>query len=53
MIDGKCLRAARLASSAQKTLVTRSVFCETGSEKSPPGGETAPTTVTEPILSVR
>ncbi len=47
---GKCLLPAKLASRAQKTLVTLKVFCETGYEKSPPGGETAPTMVTDPIL---
>ena len=34
----------RDASSAQNTLHIRRVFCVTGSDKSPPGGETAPTT---------
>ena len=33
---------------AQKTFTTRSVAWTTGSERSPPGGETEPTTVTEP-----
>ena len=35
----------------RNTLVTLNVFCETGSEKSPPGGETAPTKVSDPIRS--
>ena len=47
-MDGKCLLDARLASSPQNTRVTLNVFCETGSEKSPPGGETAPTRDKEP-----
>ena len=50
-MDGKCLLFAKLASRPQKTRVTLSVFCETGSEKSPPGGETAPTNDNDPCLS--
>ena len=50
-MDGKCLLFAKLASSPQNTRVTLSVFCETGSEKSPPGGETAPTNDNDPCLS--
>ena len=43
--------AARLsASSAQNVLTMRRVFWVTGSEKSPPGGETAPTTEIEPSV---
>ncbi len=45
---GKCRRWESFASSAQKTLTIRRVFWVTGSEKSPPGGETAPMTETEP-----
>ncbi len=45
---GKWRLYAKRASSAQKTFVTRSVFCVTGSEKSPPGGDTAPMTESEP-----
>ena len=45
--------AARDASRAQNTLVTRSVFCDTGSDMSPPGGDTAPIAVTEPMLPPR
>src|SRR3989344_4572567 len=49
LIEGKCRRCASFASSAQKVLVTRSVDCVTGSEKSPPGGLTAPIIVTLPV----
>ena len=48
LIAGKCRRWDNFASSAQKTLTIRSVFWVTGSEKSPPGGETAPMTETDP-----
>jgi|GEM_PF-4834743 len=48
-MDGKWRREASEASSAQKTRAMRSVFWLTGSEVSPPGGETAPTTVIEPV----
>ena len=50
-IAGKWRAYARDESSAQKTLTIRIVACETGSEISPPGGETAPMAVTEPRLS--
>ena len=40
-------------SSAQKQRIKRLVCCVTGSEKSPPGGETAPTTVTEPLAAAQ
>src|SRR3989344_1863528 len=51
-IEGKCLLCANFASKAQKTFVTLNVLCVTGSEKSPPGGETAPMTETEPSFFV-
>ena len=44
---GKCLLSAKSASKAQNTFTIRRVFCATGSEKSPPGGETAPIRVTD------
>ncbi len=49
-MDGKCLLEARLASSPQNARVTLRVFCETGSDMSPPGGDTAPITLTDPSL---
>ena len=49
--DGKCLRCASFLSRPQKTWTMESVAAVTGSEKSPPGGLTAPTTVTVPSLS--
>src|SRR3989338_11445590 len=50
--DGKCLLCASFASSAQSVFVTLNVDCVTGSEKSPPGGETAPIIETEPSFSM-
>lgn len=47
--DGKCLRCASFLSRPQKTCTMPSVAEQTGSEKSPPGGETAPTIVMEPV----
>ncbi len=49
-IAGKCRRSARSESSAQKVFTMRSVFWVTGSEKSPPGGDTAPITETDPSV---
>ncbi len=49
---GKCLLWANLESNAQNVLATLNVFWVTGSEKSPPGGLTAPITETEPSFSV-
>merc|ERR1712087_485050 len=46
--DGKCLRCANFLSKPQNTCTILKVADVTGSVKSPPGGETAPTTVTEP-----
>ncbi len=46
---GKCLLSRSLESSAQNTRTIRSVFCVTGSFRSPPGGETAPTTEIDPV----
>ena len=45
---GKWRRWARSAESAHSAPVARSEHCVTGSEKSPPGGETAPMIVTAP-----
>ena len=41
-IAGKWRLYAKELDSPQNTLTMRSVACETGSEISPPGGETAP-----------
>ena len=46
--DGKCFLCASFLSKPQNTCTMPSVADVTGSEKSPPGGDTAPTTVTEP-----
>ena len=51
LTDGKCLRCASFLSRPQNTCTMPSVAEVTGSEKSPPGGDTAPTTVTEPSRS--
>ncbi len=48
LTEGKCLRCASFLSRPQKTCTMASVAAVTGSEKSPPGGDTAPTMVTEP-----
>ena len=48
MSDGKCLRWASFLSRPQKTWTMDSVAAVTGSLKSPPGGDTAPMTVTVP-----
>jgi len=45
---GKCFRCANFLSRPQNTCTMLSVALVTGSEKSPPGGLTAPTTVTLP-----
>ena len=50
LTDGKCLRCASFLSKPQNTCTMPSVALVTGSEKSPPGGDTAPTIVTEPSL---
>ena len=47
--DGKCLRWASFLSRPQKTWTMPRVAAHTGSEKSPPGGETAPTMEMEPV----
>ncbi len=52
-MDGKCRRWESFASRAQKTFTIRSVFWVTGSEKSPPGGDTAPMTETDPCFPSR
>ncbi len=41
---GKCLLYASAESSPQNTFTIRRVACDTGSEISPPGGDTAPIT---------
>mmetsp|Transcript_117682 Transcript_117682/g.366618 ORF Transcript_117682/g.366618 Transcript_117682/m.366618 type:complete len:237 (-) Transcript_117682:1191-1901(-) len=46
--EGKCLRCASFLSKPQKTCTMLRVADVTGSVKSPPGGETAPTMVMEP-----
>ena len=46
--DGKCLRCASFLSRPQNTWTIPNVADTTGSEMSPPGGETAPTMVTLP-----
>lgn len=51
MTEGKCFLWASFLSKPQKTYTIARVDDVTGSEKSPPGGETAPTIVTEPSLS--
>src|SRR5881296_640959 len=48
LIAGKCRRARRAVSRAQNTFTMRRVPWVTGSEKSPPLGDTAPTTETDP-----
>ena len=48
LMVGKCLLSLSLVSSAQKTRTIRRVFCVTGSDRSPPGGETAPMTEMDP-----
>lgn len=51
LIDGKCFLWASFLSRPQKTWTIPSVAEVTGSEKSPPGGETAPTIETDPSRS--
>ena len=46
---GKCLRCASFLSKPQNTWTMPRVAEVTGSEKSPPGGDTAPTMVTGPL----
>merc|ERR1712187_472254 len=46
--DGKCLRCANFLSKPQNTCTMLRVADVTGSVKSPPGGDTAPTIVMEP-----
>merc|ERR1712093_469616 len=48
LIDGKCFRCASFLSKPQKTCTMLRVAEVTGSVKSPPGGDTAPTIVIEP-----
>lgn len=50
LTEGKCLRCANFLSSPQNTCTMERVAEVTGSEKSPPGGDTAPTMVQEPVL---
>ena len=50
LIDGKCLLYAKLASNPQKTFTILNEPWLTGSAISPPGGDTAPTTVRVPSL---
>lgn len=49
--EGKCFLCANFLSNPQKTCTMVSVAVVTGSVKSPPGGETAPTIVIDPSLS--
>lgn len=51
LTEGKCFFWASFLSRPQKTWTIESVEVVTGSAKSPPGGLTAPTIVTEPVLS--
>lgn len=50
LIDGKCFLCASFLSKPQNTWTIPRVADVTGSEKSPPGGDTAPTMDTEPKL---
>jgi len=50
LTEGKCFLWASFLSNPQKTYTISSVAAVTGSEKSPPGGDTAPTIEIEPIL---
>src|SRR3990172_2401103 len=53
LIAGKCRRARSAVSRAQNTFTIRRVPWVTGSEKSPPLGDTAPTTLTDPSRPLR
>jgi hypothetical protein len=48
--EGKCFLWANFLSNPQNTCTISRVAAVTGSEKSPPGGETAPTIEMEPCL---
>ena len=48
---GSDVFCANVASNPQNTLATRNVFCVTGSDVSPPGGDTAPIAVIVPSRS--
>ncbi|VVC88744.1 unnamed protein product [Leptidea sinapis] len=48
LMEGKCFRWASFLSSPQNTCTIPRVAAVTGSEKSPPGGDTAPTMDTDP-----
>lgn len=50
-IDGKCFFLANVLLKAQKTFTIDKVEVATGSEKSPPYGDTAPIIVILPTLS--
>merc|ERR1719498_2022423 len=50
LIDGKCFLCASFLSKPQNTWTILNVADVTGSVKSPPGGDTAPTIVIEPSL---
>ena len=50
LILGKCFLYANFLSKPQKTYTIDIVAVVTGSAKSPPGGDTAPTMVTLPSL---
>lgn len=50
LTEGKCFLCANFLSKPQKTYTILNVATVTGSAKSPPGGETAPTIVTLPYL---
>ena len=50
LIDGKCFLYANFLSSPQNTYTIDIVAVVTGSAKSPPGGDTAPTIVILPSL---
>lgn len=50
-MDGKCFLWASFLSNPQNTCTIPRVADVTGSEKSPPGGDTAPTMLTDPSRS--
>jgi hypothetical protein len=50
LTEGKCFLWANFLSNPQNTCTISRVAAVTGSEKSPPGGETAPTIEIEPTL---
>jgi len=49
--EGKCFLCANFLSNPQNTCTIAKVAQVTGSVKSPPGGDTAPTIEIDPVLS--